>query len=408
MRPVILVSMDWRRPQDGKTSLGIASIAAALKNASVPVFLIEETINDPNFSVERVLEQVNCAVDRAGADCLVGFGVYVWNDDEVCTLLGKLRSTCGINIVLGGPQISYMPKGQLEHAYPEASYFVRGQGEKAMVQLAMNDDLHSCGIHIAGTTDQGLKADHDLEELPSPYLTGLIEPSSSIRWETQRGCPFKCSFCQHREPGNRLKNKMIGSQRLEKEAELFARSGVERISILDPIFHVNNRKAIQRLASFKRVGLKAQLSLQCRLEMVTPEFLDALEGLNIFLEFGLQTVVPDEYKAIGRPNNLRKADLVIRELHKRNIDFEISLIYGLPLQTLASFKESINWCQERGVTQIRAWPLMLLRGTPLYEEKLRYGFKESVDQSIPIVIAGNSFTEDEHKEMAILAEGLNS
>ncbi len=406
MRTVVLVSLDWRRPQDGKTSLGIASIAAALKSASVPVILIEETINDVNFSVERVLDRVKCAVDNAGSDCLVGFGVYVWNDKEVCTLIRELRFTCGIKVVLGGPQISYMPQGKLEHAYPEAAFFVRGQGEKAMVQLAIGDDLYGCGVHIARTTDLGLKADHDLEELPSPYLTGLIEPSSNIRWETQRGCPFKCSFCQHREPGNRLKNQLIGNQRLEKEAELFAGSGVERISILDPIFHVNNLKAVQRLASLKRAGLKAQLSLQCRLEMVTPEFLDALEGLNVFLEFGLQTVVPDEYKAIGRPNNLRKADYVIRELHKRNIDFEISLIYGLPLQTLESFKESINWCQEREVKKIKAWPLMLLRGTPLYEEKMRYAFKESDDQSIPVVIASDSFTEEEYKEMAILAEGL--
>lgn len=29
MKPLILVSLDWRRPQDGRTGLGIASIAAA-------------------------------------------------------------------------------------------------------------------------------------------------------------------------------------------------------------------------------------------------------------------------------------------------------------------------------------------------------------------------------------------
>ena len=29
MKQVVLVSLDWRRPQDGKTGLGIASIAAS-------------------------------------------------------------------------------------------------------------------------------------------------------------------------------------------------------------------------------------------------------------------------------------------------------------------------------------------------------------------------------------------
>lgn len=37
MTPVILVSLDWRRPQDGKTGLGIGSIAAALQDNQVPV-----------------------------------------------------------------------------------------------------------------------------------------------------------------------------------------------------------------------------------------------------------------------------------------------------------------------------------------------------------------------------------
>ena len=35
MKPVILVSLEWRRPQDGKVGLGISSIAAALEDAGV-------------------------------------------------------------------------------------------------------------------------------------------------------------------------------------------------------------------------------------------------------------------------------------------------------------------------------------------------------------------------------------
>lgn len=153
----------------------------------------------------------------------------------------------------------------------------------------------------------------------------------------------------------------------------------------------------------KRLGLKAQISLQCRFELVTPEFLDALEGLDVQLEFGLQTVIPKEYKAIGRPNNMRRVEEVIAELHRRDIDFEVSLIYGLPYQTLDSFKESLQWCDKHLVSRLRAWPLMLLRGTPLYEQKKRFGLKESYDQKIPVVIASNSFTEDEYSAMAELA-----
>ncbi len=149
---------------------------------------------------------------------------------------------------------------------------------------------------------------------PSPFLTGIVEPTSNMRWETHRGCPFKCSFCQHRDPGNRLRNQWLDIERLDREAEWFAHHAVKRISVLDPIFHVNTERAGQRLKAIKRSGLKAQLSLQCRFELVTPGFLDALNGLNVTLEFGLQTIIPREYKAIGRPNNMGKVEAVIKRI----------------------------------------------------------------------------------------------
>lgn len=49
---------------------------------------------------------------------------------------------------------------------------------------------------------------------------------------------------------------------------------------------------------------------------------------------------------------------------------------------------------------------MLLRGTPLYEQKRLYGIKESDDQTIPIVVASNSFSETEYAEMAHIAKLL--
>lgn len=405
MRPVILVSLDWRRPQDGKTGLGIASIAAALQLADVPWRVIDAQVNSPSFSLDQVLCELLQAIAEAGPKCLVGFGTYVWNDHEVQSLIRQIKDT-DASIVLGGPQISYMAKGQLENIYPEADYFVRGQGEMAMVALAGGMLSEDCGIHVSGMPDLGRKADHDLMDLPSPYLLGTLKPQTNIRWETQRGCPFKCSFCQHREPGKRLKHQWFNGKRLEQELSLFAAAGVKRVSVLDPIFHANPSRAIEILNSIKTAGVDAQLSLQCRFETCSSTFLDALEGLDTTLEFGLQTTIEAEYRAITRPNHMMIVRDKIRELHERQIDFEVSLIYGLPNQTLDSFRASVDWCQQQKIPRLRAWPLMLLRGTPLYEQKARYEFMESNDTRIPIVVASNSFSEREHAEMARIAQML--
>ena len=107
MKQVILVSIDWRRPQDGKTGLGIASIAAALQAAGVSWQIIDAQVNSPDFSQEQVLAELLQAIADAGTDCLVGFGTYVWNDPEVQYLTRMIKST-GVSIVLGGPQVSYL------------------------------------------------------------------------------------------------------------------------------------------------------------------------------------------------------------------------------------------------------------------------------------------------------------
>ncbi|PHQ83304.1 MAG: B12-binding domain-containing radical SAM protein [Thalassobium sp.] len=409
---IVFVSVDWERPQDGRSNLGAVSIIASLKAAGIPHTLIEDAVNAADFDYDQLEKRVLAAIhelEAQGKECLVGIGAYIWNEPVTQKLTDGIHNTTSAPIVLGGPQISDTVAGTLESLYPYANIFVRGQGEQALVALAKGENPDHLGIHFAGTEDRNQKAETALEELASPWLTGVMKPGKSIRWETMRGCPFKCSFCQHRESGSRfkLKEQQLDYERIAKEARLFAQAGVERISILDPIFHLDTKRTVELLTMFKEVGLTAQLALQCRFESVKDEFIDALEGLNVVLEFGLQTTNLAEGEAIGRPNRLDMAERVIEKLKARNIPFEVSLIYGLPKQTLASFRESISWCWRQQVPVIRAWPLMILRGTPLEKQREEFGLVESENGAIPHVIASNSFTREEYCEMERLADATN-
>jgi radical SAM superfamily enzyme YgiQ (UPF0313 family) len=409
---IVFVSVDWERPQDGRSNLGAASIIASLKVAGIPNTLIEDAVNANDFNYDKLEARVLAAIhelEELGKECLVGIGAYIWNEPVTQKLTEVIHNMTSAPVVLGGPQISYAEVGTLEAHYPYANIFVRGNGEQAMVALAKGESPEQLGIHFAGGKDQGKKSETALEELASPWLTEVLKPGKSVRWETMRGCPFRCSFCQHRESGNRFKlsEQQLDYERITKEARLFAQAGVERISILDPIFHLDTKRTVELLTTFKEVGLTAQLALQCRFESVKDEFLDALEGLNVVLEFGLQTTDYEEGRAIGRPNRLDMAERVIDKLKARNISFEVSLIYGLPKQTLASFRESLSWCWRQQVPVIRAWPLMILRGTELDKQRDEFGLVESDNEAIPHVIASNSFTHQEYCQMEALAQVTN-
>ncbi len=263
-------------------------------------------------------------------------------------------------------------------------------------------------MHWRGEVDRAEQATISLARLPSPYLKGItdvIEHRQFIRWETKRGCAFRCSFCQHRDAGKRSQVEEFTHARLEQEIKLFVAAEVKEIAVLDPIFNDPRFNYLSVLDQLIGAGFSGRLSLQCRFEFVEAEFIERCQKLNVILEFGLQTTQPREWKAIQRGNKLTKVEAAIEALHAAGLDFEVSLIYGLPEQTLGSFRETVDWCLQRRIPTLKAFPLMLLQGTKLDLDRDKWGLRESND-AIPKVIAANSFSEKEHEQMENIAEAL--
>ena len=218
-RSIILIEMPWGRDKDPRVPLGHGSLLAALKKfGHGNVFSIVSPINDKETTATNLLKKIlEIAKNEENIDLAIG--TYVWCDHMVTELLTQLRKS-GFRgrIILGGPQISYTMDG-LEDLYPEADVFVRGYGEMAIVELFNNPKNYKIrGVHFSGKEDLNLQTEVDLEFLPSPWLNGNIDVENQkfIRWETQRGCPFSCSFCQHKEAGLRLKRRELNMNRICK------------------------------------------------------------------------------------------------------------------------------------------------------------------------------------------------
>jgi radical SAM superfamily enzyme YgiQ (UPF0313 family) len=418
-RKLMLLAMDWKRQKDPPVSLAQASILANLKRHQINVINKTWSVNDVNFKMEDVYNFVNSNIDE---NTDIALGAYVWHEHYTQKLLRTLRhNNFSGRIILGGPQISYV-KNNIEKYYPEADIFIRGYAEEALAQLFLSDKTNPSitGVHYAGEFDSGLSATADLENLPSPFLDGLIPPQPFIRWETQRGCPFRCTFCQHRESDISMKRRQLSYSRIMQELEwIITNPIIQDIAVLDPTFNSGPHymPILQKLTEGNYTG---KIALQCRMEMIKDEFLEQIEILNqkahVVLEFGLQTIHPNEAKIIQRPNNMKKVEHVLNETKKSNIATEVSLIFGLPQQTLQSFQASVQFCKNHLVPTIYAYPLMLLRGTPLYEKKNELGLVESTDielkidralKDIPHVISSPSFTYDDWSEMAKIAESLD-
>lgn len=419
----MLIALDYTRDKDPPMSLGHASILANLRKNNIPVIAQSYAVNQPTFSSENVAEFIlKTATVYPKMD--LAMGAFIWNESALQIILSKIRQN-GFNgrIILGGPQISYV-KNNIEKYYNNVDVFIRGYAEDALVHLLRSpaDKPIIAGVHYANQPDLGLSAKVDLNDLPSPFLTGIVPPQPFIRWETQRGCPFRCAFCQHRESDDTQKRRFFDNSRIMSEIDwIVAHREINDIAVLDPIFNSGSHY-LQVLTALHDKSYNGKLSLQARIEMVTPEFLDIVERLNqrgcqTTLEFGLQTIHKNEQILIQRLNNMEKVERTLKEVYFRKIPTEVSLIFGLPSQTVQSFRESIDFCKRLQVKTIYAFPLMLLRGTPLYDNKKKFNLIESCDinipgiariqQEIPHVIASNSFTVEQWQEMAAMAASLD-
>ena len=413
LRYIVLVAFPWQHKGHQPIPLGHASILARLNvEPALEVRHIVRPVNDENFSAQSVALEIAGTIQGLREQAVnVAFGAYVWNDDAVRETVHHLRASGFLGrIILGGPQITYADAG-LEALYPGVDAFIRGAGEDALSALVCTEDATAIrGVHFAGRIDRLEQAQLNIQRLPSPWLTGVIEACStvSVHWESQRGCQFHCSFCQHRQPDSRAPIVTVCTQRIAQEVDLLCDAKVRRISVLDPVFNSDEQHAAGILRQLIERGFGGELALQCRAELINlknPVFLDAAERLNVTLEFGLQSVEKREYRDIGRRNSLAKIEEVLDEVRRRGICHEVSLIYGLPNQTIDSFRSSVDWCLRRRIPVVRAFPLLLLRGTKLFHDRANWKFALS-QGLLPVVNSSSSFDASDWQEMDAIANAL--
>lgn len=411
MKKCIIISFDLIRTGELNRSLAIASILAFAKqnelyNKEFSIENLSINANDTlNNSSDYLFDSKLLHVNLQEIDT-IAISAYVWNEHLINPLINYLRLRGFQNkIVLGGYQITYGAKEQLIKDYPYCDIFISGYAEVGLVEAIFLDKSFD---------KQFINKTIEFKNIPSPYLLKELEipfEQPMLRMETKRGCPYRCTFCAHRDLS---KNKVYLGQfdKVAQELSFFREKEVKRVNILDPIFNVGN-DYLNILEEIDRLKFKdTTFTLQTRFELIKrnrgEHFLSLVEKTKAHLEFGLQTIIPAEYNVINRPNNQTHISTLFNELNKRRISYEVSLIYGLPNQTVDSFKQSIDFLYKNGCSSITAFPLMLLKGTELYGQKQKWNMVEEQigEFNIPVVTSSNTFDKNAWLKMQEISNKL--
>ena len=166
---------------------------------------------------------------------------------------------------------------------------------------------------------------------------------------------------------------------------------------MDPTFNIlNHQNIIDYISS---INYKSLFTFQTHFNVLRKNMeqkLDSFNKINSHLEFGLQCTNTKTLLEVNRKHDLSQIKKVIKKMVSLDMSFEISLIYGLPYQTVNNFKDSVKFLIDLGVKNIYGFPLQLYNGTQLYNNKDKYGIiSKPNDLLIPEVISTNWMNEED-------------
>ncbi len=386
-------------------------------------------------------ESLKFCVDKLKKCKIVLFSVYVWNQNISLKIAEELKKIDPKKfIIFGGPSVpdSYENKSEI---FLKKNRFidicVHQEGERTLLQLLDNfpnknfsliPNISYLDKNNNFFNNPNIPRLNSFENVPSPYLAGvfnnLIKENPKERWlaswETNRGCPFSCSYCDWGSATN-SKVARMELDRVYAELDWFSKNKIEFIFCCDANFGMLPRDyeiVLKAIENKKKYGYPHVLSVQntknARERAYKVQKLLADNGLSKGVTLAMQSVDSHTLKAIKR-DNISIADY--QELQSRftkdGIATYTEFILGLPGDTFESFAKGVSDVIEAGQhNRIQFNNLSILPNAEM-ARKTYLDEHEIVTIETPIVNPHGSLDETpedgifEKQELVISTKNLN-
>lgn len=363
---------------------------------------------------------VKQAVEQLLSADVIGFSTYVWNlriSLEIARTV-KQRKPDTL-IVFGGPQIPDEAEDFLrKHSFIDIT--CHGEGEKVFLSILENHPsrtwenvpsisyLRKDGSFVFHSKVPRIK---DLSDIPSPYLEHIFEPLIKgnqrerwlILWETNRGCPFSCTFC-YWGSATAARICTFDMERLKREVDWFAEQKIEFIFCCDANFGILQRDVdiVQYVVEIKQKrGYPHALSVQNtknateRVYKMQKILSDA--GLNKGVTISIQSVNPVTLRNVKRQNiSVESFQELQHRFTRDRIETYTDMILALPGETYDSFADGVSHVIENGQhNRIQFNNLSILPNSELGKPKYREEFEIVTVESRIINIHGSLIETDD-------------
>jgi len=348
---------------------------------------------------------------------------YVWNWEitkYLASEVKKINPNC--TIIFGGAQIPDLAQDFFkQHSYVDI--IAHGEGEYILeniltAYLKDKDYSQVKGIETKEFRNPLQERINELDSLPSPYLTNtvwdLVEKVDGIRWivgwETNRGCPYACTFCDWGS-ATFTKVRKWEESRLFKEIEWFAENKIPYIDCCDANFGIFQERDFRIAEKLKEVALKTNYPERVRpawaknsSEKIIPIAKQLQDGGILgAVTLAVQSLDPDTLKIIKRANiKFDTFSELAATFRKNGIPTYTELIMGMPGETLQSFKDGLDSIAMTKVDTVFIYNCTVLPNAPMNVPEYREKYKIKIAHS-PIMLVHSSIhnrgTHQEYEEI---------
>ena len=403
-KPVVYLA-DLRHDYQGVMSTDAMPLAVGYMKA----FMDQELGDEVESEVFAYPSNLEKAIINQAPDVLF-LTNYMWNEELSRTFADFVKE---INhkclVVMGGPNFPLESERRITffRSLKCVDIYATGEGdfyatelvkmfieEHLIIKRLLRRSIHS-SIYIYNNEDVVLTPiiprSRDLDDIPSPWLTGIMDKFFDGKmvplFETNRGCPFTCSFCVQGTHWYHRVNH-FGLERLRNEIYYIGQRMYEQcpeqkmLRIADPNFGMYDRDV-------EISGYLGQVQEKYR----WPLFIDATTGKNrakniiksiekvngaLVMYQAVQSLDEDVLDQINRKNiKLETYEEVQVYIRRRGLRSSSDLILGLPSETVDSHLNSLRKIINSGTHKLNNFQSMMLKGSELetVQKRDEHGFK---------------------------------
>jgi len=315
-------------------------------------------------------EHPNDILKRLQDPSLCGFSCYSWNEKYCLHLAEEIKKKWpDCVIVFGGPQTT---KNYLLQPYIDS--VITGEGEECFYDLLCDvaDNVEVQPFYDKRRIQQ--------LDIPSPYTTGvfdtLIKNNPQIRWsmvfETNRGCPYACTFCDWGSV-TQSKIKKFEMHRIQEELDWMASNPIGYVFSADANFGIFRERDLEIAKMIRHAADRSGLIDGVVLLYAKHSTEVVFEIEQILGKYGkgvtiaVQSMNDKTLHAIKR-KNMKINDIAhMLELSKKyGVNVYTDVILGLPEETVDSFKQGLCEILKLGMHEnILVWFAQLLPNSEL-------------------------------------------